>query len=135
MFNFKESSWFIQYWVYLHTQVGLGVIPSRTNLCTMFWKTVLITPVSIILAICPGIPVLLLGATGYGFYRLFSWLGVGRAFRKMRLGNRIVDALEEGCDVIDEFFTAKKKKWCPIIKITDEEESPSDEEESPSDKK
>ncbi len=122
MFKFKESSWFIQYWVYLHTQIGMGHIPSQTNLCTMFWKTVLITPVSLVLAICPGLPVLLLGAIGYGFYRLFSWLGVGRAFSKMRLGRRIVDSLENGVDVIDEFFIAKKKKYCPLIEITAEYE-------------
>ncbi len=120
MFKFKESSWFIRYWVYLHTQVGLGYIPSQTNLCTMFWKTVLITPVSIVLAICPGLPVLLLGALGYGFFRLFRWLGVGRAFVKIRLGSRIVDMLEEGADVIDEFVIAKKKKYCPLIEIRED---------------
>ncbi len=120
MFKFKQSSWFIQYWVYLHTQIGMGYIPSQTNLCTMFWKTVLITPVSIVLAICPGIPVLLIGAIGYGFFRLFRWLGIGRAFGKMRLGRRIGDTMEDGVDIIAEFVVAKKEKYCPLIEIRED---------------
>ncbi len=117
MFKFKESSWFIQYWVYLHTQMGMGEIPARTNLCVMFWKTVLITPLLVIAVISIGPAIALLVGIGWCVYRFYKWLN-SRGMHVPDVG--FCDKVEDGCDVIAEFFIARKKKYCPIIEITDD---------------
>jgi len=118
MFKFKQSSWFIQYWVYLPVLIGMGYIPAQTNLCIVFWKTVLIIPLFVIVLCILGPPIALAVGIGWSVYKLYKWL--------KRHGMRVpdvgfCDVMEEGCDVIAEFFVARKKKWCPIIVITNED--------------
>lgn len=115
MFKFKESSWFIQYWVYLHTQLGMGYIPVKTNLCSMFWRTVLVTPIFVLGLIVLGPPILLIAGVIWCIYRFFKW---SVSFLPRNMG--VVDKVEDGCDVVVEFFVARKKKYCPLIEITEE---------------
>ena len=118
MKTFKESSWFIKYWVYLHTQVGMGYIPSRTNLCTMFWKTVLITPLFIIVVIAIGPIILVAAGAILCLVKFTTWFG--DHIPKTKLGSRIEEAIQDGFEVTVEYFVSRKKKYCPLIDITED---------------
>ncbi len=104
--NFK--SWFVRYWVFLPTTVFESNIPRHTNLCKVFWQTVLVTPIFVALSIAIG-PLILAGAgLIWVCTKVATWIGDKIGFSQ---------ATEDKVDVVFDYLSARKKKVCPLITI------------------
>ena len=80
--------------------------PIRTNVCSLFWRTVFLTPVAI--AMSPAAAVLggILAPVAGVFVLLHDYKG----FRS--------EALADATDLAFDWVAAKKNRVCPIVEIT-----------------
>ena len=102
-------------WAYFWSEFGL---PQQTDLCTVFWRSVLLTPLKLVgvgLAVCFPVLVLILAIRDFGVTRVVLFLvGLVAVFATIAgsIGGTIYVAKTPMVGRI-------KKNYCPIITVKD----------------
>ena len=94
-------------WAYWLDRKCDGSIPRRTNLCVLFWRTVLLTPLALLLIAATSpvwVPIYLLAH--YIILPLMERLPAGTA-----------DEIEDKLGIVGDYLGAAKTRVCPIIEI------------------
>ena len=106
-------------------------IPSRVSLCGLFWRSVLLTPVLLLIVLAVG--GFVVGAIGIIFYRVpmipvgIAFIAAGGYVLHLLLTKGVMDRIEvfaqpTRSSLLWQGLKAIKSKFCPIIEIDYSEE-------------
>lgn len=91
-------------------------VPKTSNVCSIFWRSILFTPMAILLAVPSamiGMMVIMVIGAGYLIRDIIIWA------RRKEAAQRFGHKTDETLEVIGQGFKSFYKKACPLVDIDD----------------
>lgn len=91
-------------------------VPKTSNVCNIFWRSILFTPLAILLAVpsvMVGMLVIIFIGGGYLIRDIIIWA------RRKEAAQRFGHKTDETLEVIGQGFKSFYKKACPLVDIDD----------------
>lgn len=91
-------------------------MPETSNVCSIFWRSILFTPLAILLAVpsvMVGMVVVIVMGAGYLIRDIIIWA------RRKEAAQRFGHKTDETLEVIGQGFKSFYKKACPLVDIDD----------------
>ena len=126
MLQIRAGSWLFR-WAYLFTDKKL---PAQTDVCTLFWRSVVLTPLGILLIVLVGASVCAwLVFILWWMFRSIHWLGpIGGSIVTVLLGWAILVLRDKFClrntttlnaiNLVSERLKSAKHNYCVLVEVT-----------------